>query len=212
MLDLNAVIRHLGPRAVEQSLQEADNDDIAITAIRDQGVSNRVQKVRKWLDSYNVLQGLTGERRETVAAAVVAWADQRGHDSTLDTVDAIIKAHANLEAACSQADVKNRNFISIASKALWLRYPTVVPPYDSFVQNVLWMISKVDPGPPAVPQNSTLYATFVLHWKNLYDRYGDTIAAINAHGYPYSVRILDRILWLLGKRSYGPDANRRIRS
>jgi hypothetical protein len=46
MLDLNAVIRHLGPRAVEQSLQEADNDDIAITAIRDQGVSNRVQKVR----------------------------------------------------------------------------------------------------------------------------------------------------------------------
>jgi hypothetical protein len=211
ILNLNAVISHLGPLAVKQSLQEFARDNIAITAVRDQNSPDRVRNVCEWLRFYNVLQGLTGERREAVTSAVVTWADQRGQGSDLDTVDSVIEAHASLSAACSRADVKNRNFVSLASKALWLRYPTVVPLYDSFVQRVLWMISKVDGDPPAAPHDSTSYAAFALHWNNLYDRNRDAIAAIDAQGYPYGVRIFDRILWLLGEPSYGADTNRRIR-
>jgi len=44
---------------------------------------------------------------------------------------------------------------------------------------------------------------FVLIWRTLYDRYAPSSDAIDNNGYPYRVRIFDRILWLIGEPVYG---------
>jgi hypothetical protein len=101
------------------------------------------------------------------------------------------------------ADGRKRNFVSLASKALWLRYPDVVPLYDRFAQDALWILSKLESDLPLVPEGTTRYGAFALIWQTLYDRYAVSVAAIDNKGYPYRVRIFDRILWLIGEPTYG---------
>lgn len=107
-----------------------------------------------------------------------------------------------MPAVCSQAEGRGRDFTSLASKVLWLRYPDEVPLYDGFAQEALWMLSKLEPDLPPIPKSTTKYGEFTLIWRTFYDRYADSIAAIDNDGYPYRIRIFDRILWLLGYPSY----------
>jgi predicted small secreted protein len=203
MLDLDALIGNFGPRAVSLLCAEAAINNKAMEAIHRQDFDNRVQSVRSWLDLYKVLQGIDGFRRDALARAVLDWADHRSGDSRLATLDAIVHAHADLMAACSGADGRGRDFTSLASKVLWLRYPEEVPLYDRFAQEALWMLSKLEPGLPPVPKSALKYDAFVLIWKTLYDRYALSLGAIDNKGYPYRVRIFDRILWLIGEPVYG---------
>jgi hypothetical protein len=106
-------------------------------------------------------------------------------------------------AACSGADGRGRDFTSLTSKALWLRYPNAVPLYDRFAQEALWMISKLERGLPPTPNGASKYGAFAVRWKFLCDRYAPAIEAIDNKGYPYRVRIFDRILWFIGQPVYG---------
>jgi hypothetical protein len=145
--------------------------------------------------------------RDALAKAVLDWVDSQPDDSRLDTLEGLVHAHAELMAACSKADGRSRDFTSLASKALWLRYPDAVPLYDRFAQEALWMLSKLEPGLPPVseaPDGAPKYAPFALMWRALYDRYAPSIATIDNKGYPYQVRIFDRILWLVGEPVYRP--------
>lgn len=203
MLNFDALIRHFGPAAVEMSLRESEQDSKAISAIRDQWMENRTKAIRKWLNFYNALQGLKGDKRDAVSETALKWADSQTSESKLETMVALVNAHADLEKACSQAYGKDREFTSLASKALWLRYPNQIPICDGFVEQALWTLSKLEPDLPSVPEGATRYGAFVLIWRTLYDRYAPSIAAIDNKGYPYRVRIFDRILWLVGAPVYG---------
>jgi hypothetical protein len=101
ILDFGALIRQLGPAAVELSLGESSNDDKAIAAILNQGSSNRAPMVRKWLEYYNVFRGFTGAERNAVSETVLNWADSQQPDSTLGTLESLLSAHASLEHACA---------------------------------------------------------------------------------------------------------------
>jgi hypothetical protein len=203
MLDFDALIRHFGPRAVSQLCYEAATDNLGLDAMNQRGSGSRVVAIRRWMDIYKVLQGIDGARRDAIAKATLDWADHREGDSKLETVGGIVSAHAELMVACSKADGRGRDFTSLASKALWLRYPDAVPLYDRFAQEALWMLSKLEPGLPPTAKDASKYGAFALIWLTLYDRHASLIAAIDNRGYPYRVRIFDRILWLIGEPAYG---------
>ena len=71
------------------------------------------------------------------------------------------------------------------------------------------MISKLDPNLPPIPDGSTRYGAFAFTWRALYEGHAASITAVDACGYPFRVRIFDRILLLIGEPAYGNSAIRR---
>jgi hypothetical protein len=208
MIDFDAVIRHFGPKAVETLNGELDFDESRVRALADQELSTRKDDVRTWLQSYGVLRVRDiGPRLDGIMTAIFEWADSRDLQRDLATVDALAMAHAELMAVVSQAYTapgeKRRDFTSFASKMLWLCYPDSVPIVDSYATRTLWVISKLELSMIPLAHNHTTYRQFVHVWRELYARHDATIEALNHKGYPYRVRVFDRILWLIGQPQYG---------
>src|SRR5579872_6476302 len=151
ILDLRALINHFGPAAVKLSFREWSIDEKGVSATLNRHSANRLPQIRRWLEYYNVLQGFESGHRNAISAAVLTWADNQPNESSLTTLDSLIAAHASLGCGCVEAYGKARDFASLASKALWLRYPNDVPLYDRFVQRALWMVSKIEQDMPPIP-------------------------------------------------------------
>lgn len=206
LIDLEAVIRHFGPQAVSILLspewEGADNK--AIQAVRDKSSPDRLQEVTSWLRYYAVFQGITRPERYALSGAFLRWADARDQQERLATVDAICQAHESLVAECIIAYGKNRDFTSLASKALWLRYPDDVPLFDSYARRALSVFSRLECGITPPNGGASDYRQFIHVWKALYDNdlYREAIAAIEMHNYPYPVRVFDVILWIVGSPGY----------
>jgi hypothetical protein len=209
MIDFEAVIRHFGPQAVALQLEEADRiDNKALEALKSRIAPDRVEIVRRWLYAYQVFQGIDGPKRTAITEAVLLWADSQNERSDLSTLEALVKSHTELMAVCSTAEGRGRDFTSLASKALWLRYPDVVPMFDSFARRALWIIGKIekDIAPPIGDKSE--YRKFAYVWRALYERYASAVAAVDLQGYPYPVRIFDKILWIIGSPEYTYDSVR----
>ena len=206
LIDLEAIIRHFGPQAVSLLLSSkwegADNK--AVQAVRDKSSPDRIQEVTSWLRYYAVFQGITGPERHALSEAFLRWADAREQQARLTTVAAICQAHESLVAECIIAYGRNRDFTSLASKALWLRYPDDVPLFDSYARRALSVFSKLDCGITHPDSGFSDYHQFIHVWKALYynDRYRAAIAAIEMHNYAYPVRVFDVILWIVGSPGY----------
>ena len=214
MTHFEAVIDRFGSKTIGYLLKDAETDDEAIQAARTKSDSEpiRIDKIRHWLQSYEVFQYLPGPQRSDIAAAVLCWADSQDKSTRLTTEDALCEAHACLMGECVRAFGKKRDFKSLASKALWLCYPDDVPIFDSFAQRGLWVLSKMDSGITPLtddvlkniaplPENPD-YRQFVHIWKILYDRSTQKIDTIEKRGYHYPVRVVDKILWIIGSPNY----------
>lgn len=204
MIHLEEVIRQFGQEALRLQLEESEKDDTAaLLALENKTKQGRSEAIRKWLQGYQVFQGIPGPKRIAIAASVVEWADTRDKQRDLTTVDALVAAHTELEDVCIRAYGKKRSFNSLASKALWLCYPSSVPILDDFTQSALSVISKLEADTTSLPETDSDYRKFVHLWKTLYDRYAAALNEIDIGTYPYRVRIFDKILWLLGEPRYG---------
>jgi hypothetical protein len=204
VIDFEAVIRHFGPQAVSLLLSSKwkDADNKAAQALRTQSTPDRPKEIINWLRSYAVFQGITSPERHAIATAVLRWADSRGEGGRLTTVDDICQAHDSLKEDCVKAYGKKRDFTSLASKALWLRYPDDVPIFDSFAQRTLWMFSKLENGITPLAGKVSEYRQFVHIWRAFYEQYKAAIADIVPENYPYPVRVFDVILWIVGSPGY----------
>jgi hypothetical protein len=204
LISLEAVIRHFGQEALRLQLEESEKGDSkTLLGLEDKTVPDRSEAIRIWLQSYQVFQGIDGPKRPAIATAVLEWADSRNLQRDLTTVDALVTAHAELMAVCTRANEEERDFTSLASKALWLCYPASVPIFDRFAQRTLWVISKLESGITPLADTEPEYRQFVHIWKALYDRHASAINEIDLGTYPYRVRIFDKILCLIGEPRYG---------
>lgn len=203
MINMEAIIRRMGPQALHE-LEQVEFDRPALLALQNRNTPGRSAALREWFRNYQVFQGINGQSRDAITAAVLDWADSRDLQRDLTTVDALVAAHAELMEVCSGASGKPRDFTSLASKALWLSYPDSVPIYDSFVERALWVLSKLLSIAP-LAEGESEYRKFVHIWKALYRRYQRTVNEIPIGDYPYRVRIFDVILWLIGRPRYGRE-------
>ncbi len=203
MISLEAVIRQFGLQALHLQLKEAEADTVALLILHNIDAPNRGEALRNWFQTYQVYQGIVGQQRVAIASAVLQWADHRDPRRNLTTVDALVAAHAELMEVCTEANGAQRDFTSLASKALWLCYPDSVPIFDSFTQRALWVTSKLEGDIAPLPEGEPQYRKFVHIWKALYHRYETTLNEIDMGTYPFRVRIFDKILWLIGEPRYG---------
>jgi hypothetical protein len=180
---------------------ESEWDERAVGAVRDKADPERISTVRDWLRDYGVFQGIPGPGRVAIATTFLEWADCQVDGRPLRTVDELVAAHAEVCATVQAAYGEARNFTSLASKALWLRYPDAVPLFDSFAQRALWVIAKIDEAVVPISGDGESYSEFVYVWMALYKRYAAALESLDREGL-HRVRIFDRILWLIGDRRY----------
>ena len=99
--------------------------------------------------------------------------------------------------------------ISLTSKALWCCFPRIVPLYDRYSQNAIFIISRSDQHSPedGVINNriSHRYTAFADLWLQIYEQAKPVIDNADLRGYRYKVRVFDRILWFIGREDYIRD-------
>jgi len=208
MIDFEAIIRHLWANAIKEMMWDHAHYDVkALDALSREDDPNRRDTIRDWLQSYRVFRvpGIATQR-DKIADAVLRWADSRDRERDLGGPDALYAAHKELMKSVCDAYVhdsqnKRREFTSLTSKALWLCYPGQVPMFDSYAQRALWVLAKLEIGIAAPPSGADYYQ-FVSVWTEFYERYLDTISGLDTNGYPYRVRVFDRILCMIGKDEY----------
>lgn len=87
MINLEEVIRQLGQEALRLQLEESEKDDTAaLLALENKTMQGRSEAIRKWLQGYQVFQGIPGPKRIAIAASVVECADTRDKQRDLTTI------------------------------------------------------------------------------------------------------------------------------
>ena len=207
-IDFEAIIRHLWANAIKGMMWDHANYDVkALDALSREDDPNRRDTIRDWLQAYRVfrVRGIATQR-DKIADAVLRWADSRDRERDLDGPDAMYAAHKELMMSVCDAYIhgsqnSRREFTSLTSKALWLCYPDKIPIFDSYAQRAMWVLAKLEIGIAAPPSGADYYQ-FVSVWTQFYERYLDAISGLDTNGYPYRVRVFDRILWMIGKDQY----------
>jgi hypothetical protein len=211
MIDFEAVLRHFWPKALraihDYHDYEVENDRKALRALCNKNLpaSARMACLVKWFRSYAVFLGVTTPEGLRIAEAVLVWADERNPSRDLTTAKALADAHAELMKVVCQAYGKKHQFTSLASKALWLCYPESVPMFDSYGRNALSVICKMEMVLTPISEKRPEYEEFVHVWKQLYEMHKETIENLDIGAYSYRVRVFDRVLWLIGQRSFHTD-------
>ena len=202
-MNLDELIKFNGPAAVAARLEEHLRiDKGAVEAIANRKLADRHRLVCTWLGNYRVFLGFDSAARDRITKVILDWSDARPAKSELKTTEAIVEAHQELRQRTQQAFGATRNFTSLASKALWLRYPQVVPLFDINSRHTLTVLSKFDGVSLALEPGLSEYHQFVIAWKALFNRHQKVLESIPLKGYPYLVRVFDQILWDIGSPNY----------
>jgi hypothetical protein len=215
MIDLLAITRTFLPPAISLSKGEHKLDAATIQAVHGKSTINRQNVLKQWLHSYGVFQGLEDSERSRVVTKVLEFADGDGCNTGLRlSHDLLIAKFDTLHKECraivrTKRDGSQRDLTSLTSKALWCCYPNAVPLYDSFTQHSVWLISRLaNIEPPRTTPPWDRYQLFAAMWFKMYDRVLPIIEEADLQGYPYRVRIFDRILWIAGEPNYNRDPYR----
>ena len=168
--------------------------------------------MKKRLRRYRVhrIKGGVGE----VARVIVDFADEREQLAPGCDYAAILQQFEMLYGRCSavvpqKEDGSRRDITSLTSKALWVCYPDIIPIYDNYAEQALQVISRLMPlnlreAEAQHSQAAKRYAPFLDIWLQLYGELAPVIRGAAAN-YPYDVRVLDKMLWLIGRPGYGAE-------
>jgi len=218
MIDLQAVVRaFVGPAIEITQLNTKKNiDSRAVNALHNKNDPGRRETLKTWLGSYAVFQGFRHADRSSAVDAILDFGDTEGcHFDTLAN-DALVDKFHRLRGVCGKAVPptrigKARDLISLTSKGLWCCYPNAIPIYDSYAQQALWILCKLAELHPTASVSNDRYPSFADAWFQIYRQVepiiGEYAAQVN---YPYKVRILDRILWLIGRPGYTKNITPRM--
>lgn len=207
MCDLKQLVRDLIATKWHVGGRDTVEDRLVIEAInkRDLGPADRNQKITHWLQFYKVLMFFPADRSAAIADEIIGFADeQRAASLSLDK-DRIVHEFDRLNARISvvakpNKDGKPPNLKSLTSKALWCCYPHDVPIFDGNAASALGVISRLRHMVPTPKQAE--YACFVEVWLQVYSEVESVIRPEDLADCPYKVRVLDRLLWYLGQRSF----------
>ena len=202
-MNLDELIKNHGPHAVEERLAEhASWDRVAVEAIHDRRAVERNAKVCTWLGNYRVFMGFDGPARDRITKVILEWSDAQPASAKLESAESIAHAQQDLMQRSQRAFGATRNFTSLASKALWLRFPTVVPMFDRNSRQTLTVLSKFDGVSIKPDLKLSEYHQFLIVWMSFFNRHQKVLQAIPLKGYPYLCRVFDQILWDIGSPNY----------
>ena len=207
-------------REIDKS-QPLDDKTIHVLNNRSPSLTKRREKVKEWIDAQRAARFTGGA--EAIARVVVDFADHRERLAPGCGYAAILQQFEKLYGRCGEVAPKNkdgrgRDITSLTSKALWVCYPDVVPIYDNYAERALQVISHLMPlnlheAEAQRARAAKKYAPFLDIWLQLYEQAAQVIrSAAAAANYPYDVRVLDKMLWLIGRPGYGAEKGAQSKS
>ena len=170
--------------------------------------------VKSWMRDYGLFRGIAADYREKIANKFLSFVES--HDSTINIVndDALKQIYSELFTALF--NVINRSWMSATSKLLWCVYPNDVVIYDSFVERALIVMQCLDDELAQFPrigvapgvkhaQEITLATSYYMNYqkmvRHIYDRNRlllDELRHKHDEIYPHDIRIIDKLLWMIG--------------
>lgn len=170
--------------------------------------------VHSWMKDYGLFQGITSEDRKAIV------------DRYLSTIHVITEQHDTIDNKCIERmftmmmtefyNVVPRKWLSATSKLLWCSFPDNVVIYDAFVERAIMILQGITPYLADFPRIQTSPAVRnmndIAKCAKFYINYQDMVKAIlNEHQhqldklrietsetYPHDIRIVDKLLWMLG--------------
>lgn len=170
--------------------------------------------VKAWMRDYGLFQGINAANREAAVACFLDFAEKHQILVGDTTDDHIAHIYADLFSRLYQA--VQRSWVSATSKLLWCLYPETFVIYDAFVHRTLSVLQSLDndlAGFPRIGEAPTVrqvgyIEAATMHYMNyqslvrrLLEIHGELLESLRARhneAYPYNVRILDKLLWMIG--------------
>jgi len=204
------------------TLQRGSERDSQMVAMLRDGPQND-ELVRAWMMEYNLFQGITAHDRKAIVARFLRFAPEHKATSREPSEEHIAKLYADLFTALYREVA--RSWMSATSKLLWCLYPNVIVIYDSFVHRTLVVMQCIDSdlsgfpriGAAPVIKKETDIRTATEHYMNYqamvrklqsaHTQLLEDLRKRNHESYPYDVRIIDKLLWMIGnsRKAYRVD-------
>jgi hypothetical protein len=207
MLDLNEITEDFIRTRLRGFATETDPDVATVRAIADKDMKRekREKQVLIFLRYYKVIRFFPPENSRTIARRIVEFADEPRPTALDQNRASIISEYKKLEGRIQSFAPRTKagkqiKVTSLTSKALWCCYPDDIPIFDSHAQRALQMISRICRIFPEPGQGE--YGRFVDVWLQLYRKIEPAIDRADLKGFPCKIRVLDGLLWYLGKPEF----------
>jgi hypothetical protein len=209
MLNLKEVTEDFIRTKLTSFVRDTDPDVATVRAIAEKGMmrEEREGQVLKWLRYYKVIRFFPPKNSGEIARRIVEFADEPRPECLLQNKAQIISEYRRLKEriqplAPRTKSGKERRITSLTSKALWCCYPQDVPIFDDYAERSLQMIGRICRIFPDAEQDE--YGRFVDVWLQIYREIEPFINEHEAYlkGFAYKIRLLDGILWYLGKPEF----------
>ena len=175
--------------------------------------------VASWMRGYSLFQGITNTKREAIVSSFLQFV--MSHELILGDLndDQIKGLYSDLFTVLYKT--VPRSWMSATSKLLWCLYPSTVVIYDAFVHRTIAVMQCLDDDltgfprigePPSIGSEDGI-ETAVRHYMNfqgmvrkLQNKHTPLLKVLRAkykESYPYDVRIIDKLLWMIGNLREG---------
>lgn len=185
-----------------------DHDSKMIKYAANKSLNNDM--VKSWMTQYNLFQGINNESRINIANAFINYNENIKSDNSIN-----IKTHFQ-DLHLELFKINNRKWLSATSKLLWCLYPNQIVIYDSFVEKAVTVLQCIDPDLVLLPRISNcpklknesdieLVTDYYMNYQDIVKKIlfknQDIITEMKSKydlKYNYDIRIIDKLLWLLG--------------
>jgi hypothetical protein len=170
--------------------------------------------VTSWMRDYGLFQGITNPNREAIVAQFLRFVAE--HEVIVgDIKDESMRA-LYIELFTALYRTVPRSWMSATSKLLWCIYPSTVVIYDAFVYRTLAVMQCIDDdlagfprigAPPSIDGEIDIevaaehYMNYQAMVRRLLAVHSQLLRDLRARDnelYPYDVRIIDKLLWMIG--------------
>lgn len=178
--------------------------------------------VISWMTNYRLFQGRSGKDRKNIAQRFLEFMESHNRlddELTEDQIEALYRTLLTKLSDTKLSDKKKRGWISATSKLLWCLYPYKVVIYDSFVHRALTVLQCVDNdldgfqrigAQPRSSQEDYIelavhhymnYQSMVRKLLSVHSQLLQDLREQHQETYLYDVRIMDKLLWMIGNYS-----------
>jgi len=203
MLDLVSLTGDFIQNEFQKFNRDNSQDEATLRAVGTANMerADREQQVRKWLNGMRVIRFFPSETDGKIVRQILKYANGPPPSGPLRSKAAIVSEYERLKQRIqaivghSQKSGKPRDVTSVTSKALWCCYPDDVPIFDADAHGALRVIARLCQ--IVLEPNLSPYGLFVDVWLQLYEKVKPVIDQADLKGYPYKIRVLDKLLWHL---------------
>ena len=175
--------------------------------------------VYNWMNKYGLFQGINNDTRYNISKTFLKlYPDIKLKLQSTNTIEEVF-----IYLFTSFYKIKQRSWLSATSKLLWCVSPNNIVIYDSFVSNSLTVIQSIEQtilikkrigiqpelnSVSDISKTASFYMNYQDIVKIIFNNYNKQFFELKnkySIAYPYDLRILDKLLWMMGNPKFNFD-------